>query len=725
MRNLIFTLTLIAISSIGISQNKKPLDFSVYDNWKYIESKSVSNNGEWVLYESNPYKGDGKTVIYNTSNKKIQVIERAKKAKFSPNSDYAAFNIYPYADTIRTLKLKKTKKDKLPKDSLGILVLGQENIIKIENLKSFDIPKEESSWLAYLYTKTVPEDTTKKDDDKKDKKTDKKKDKQFDKKAPKEYEFAIYNPINNKKYEFSNITEFSFSENGKLISFVKQQNDSLLKSTVYVFNTLKEELDSLKPVLGLVKKLSSDHKGNQFAYIQSTDTIEAKVFSLYYWNSNTGSSIKIVDTLSSSIPEKWTVSESGQITFSDNDKRLFFETAYMPLPEPEDTLLDEEKIVLDVWSWTDTRLQPQQLSQLKRDLKESFLAVYHIANKKVIQLEDENVKNIRLTQKSNGDNAIGFDNRRYAKYTSWESPGYSDIYIVNIETGKKTLLKEKIRAQSRISPNGTYIYWYEYETKAWFAYSIKDKTTKNLTAKLDVNFFDEENDNPTHARSYGISGWIKNDEFVLINDRYDIWKIDPTMKKQAVNLTAGFGRKNNISFDFIKLDREEEYIDPKSDLLLSAFNYTNKQSGYYKTTLKSNSNPQEILMDDYRFRTPVKAKNSERLIWQKTSFKEYYDIWTSNLDFKNPDKISNENPQQKDYLWGDVELVKWITPDGTEEEGLLYKPENFDPSKKYPMVVYFYRLHSNGLHNHIVPKPSRSTINTTMYVSNDYFVFMP
>lgn len=718
MKNFFFTLTLFLISIIALSQNsKKSLDFSVYDSWKYIEDKSISSDGNWILYESNPYKGDGKIVIYNVNTKQKLELSNATKAKFSANSDFIAYRIKPYSDTLRTLQLKKTKKDKLPKDSLGILILSENKILKTENIESFDLPKEKSSWFAYMYNKHIPEDSTKSDD--------KKKDKRFDKKAPKEFNLAILNPINDKKFEFDHITEYSISENGKLVSFIKQQNDTLLKSTVFVFNTQTEKLDSLKSIMGLFEKLSSDHKGEQIAYIQTTDTTKTKVYSLKYFSIKNNTILNVVDTLTLSIPEKWTISKNGKIFFSENDTRLFFGIAEMPKVEPEDTLLDEEKVVLDVWSWTDSRLQSQQLSELDKDQKKSYLAVYHIKKKKVIQIENEISYAIELSQKGNGVYAITHNYQKYDKLRSWESPGYKDIYIVNIETGTKTLFKEGIRAQFGISPNGEYVYWYEFEKRSWFAYSIKDNTTKNLTGKLSVNFYDEENDYPMLPNAYGITGWTKNDEYILINDKFDIWMIDPSMKKPIRNLTNNFGRNNNISFKYINLDREIKYINPKEDLLLKAYSFTNKQSGFYKTNLNSKTAPQKLVMEDYNYYTPIKAKDTDRIIWQKSNYKEYYDLWTSSLNFSGTKKISNENPQQENYLWGDVELVKWITPDGTEEEGLLYKPENFDPNKKYPMVVYFYRLHSDELHKHFVPKPSRSTINPTFYVSNDYFVFMP
>jgi len=53
-------------------------------------------------------------------------------------------------------------------------------------------------------------------------------------------------------------------------------------------------------------------------------------------------------------------------------------------------------------------------------------------------------------------------------------------------------------------------------------------------------------------------------------------------------------------------------------------------------------------------------------------------------------RISDINPQQQEFLWGTVELFAWKTTDNAPLQGLLYKPENFDPKQKYPMLVYYY-----------------------------------
>jgi dipeptidyl aminopeptidase/acylaminoacyl peptidase len=94
-------------------------------------------------------------------------------------------------------------------------------------------------------------------------------------------------------------------------------------------------------------------------------------------------------------------------------------------------------------------------------------------------------------------------------------------------------------------------------------------------------------------------------------------------------------------------------------------------------------------------------------------------------DFTNGVQISVANPQQSEYNWATVESVKWKAYDGQMLEGLLYKPENYDPNQKYPLLFYYYELNSDNLHNYQAPKPSASIINPTEYASGGYLVFVP
>jgi len=605
---------------------------------------------------------------------------------------------------------------------LGIYIFSTNKLLKLDHVKSFRLAEENSPWMAILYEKYSEKEDTSKNDAFKTRSIKKK---LKTKKRSDAAEFEIFNPLTLKKYSFKNITDYCFSKNGKTIVFTKYANDSVNQSTIYFFNTTNEKLDSLDMMQGQSKKIVCDNQGNQIAFIHAKDTSEFKIFSLYFVNINTKLPLCVVDTLTKEIPKKWTVSENSEIYFSKDDSKLYFGIALKPTQEVKDTLLDEERIKLDLWSWEDPSIQPQQLVELEKEKKRSYLTVYHIADKKIVQLATTEIPEVRTIMKGNSSIAIGVTDKPYLKNSNWESTKSKDIYTIDLKSGVRKLVLEKTQSSFALSPGGNYLIWYEIADSSWYSYSIANQSKTNLTKRVKVSFYDEDNDLPSDAEPYGFAGWTSNDENILIYDRYDIWKLDPNGKRSPYNLTQGYGRKNQIVYRYISLDDEAIYIPTSGNLLLKAFNKINKQSGFATITFTTSSEPKNIMMDNFKFSTPVKAKNENVLIWQKGSFRIYPDLWTSNLSFDNALKISDINPQQKNYFWGDVELVTWTNFEGEKVNGLLYKPENFDPNKKYPLIVYFYETYSDELNEHYFPKLSRSTINFTHYVSNNYLVFVP
>ena len=127
----------------------------------------------------------------------------------------------------------------------------------------------------------------------------------------------------------------------------------------------------------------------------------------------------------------------------------------------------------------------------------------------------------------------------------------------------------------------------------------------------------------------------------------------------------------------------------------------------------------------YSYKAIIKAENSDKLLWRKGDFQNYPELYYGDLNLSNAKKLSETNPQQKEYRWGTVQLVDWITGDGEKMQGKLYLPENLDKTKKHPMLVYFYERSSDGLNDHYVPQPNWSIINISYCVSNGYIVFVP
>ncbi|HTR79812.1 MAG TPA: prolyl oligopeptidase family serine peptidase, partial [Gemmatimonadaceae bacterium] len=229
---------------------------------------------------------------------------------------------------------------------------------------------------------------------------------------------------------------------------------------------------------------------------------------------------------------------------------------------------------------------------------------------------------------------------------------------------------------------------------------------------------------PETPPAWGIAGWTKGDKSVLMYDRWDVWEFDPTGVKAPTVVTDSMGRREHIQLRVNTLDRVDGFVDPAQPLLLTAFNEDTKASGFYRTRLGVKQPPEKIVMADLKFGTPIKAKNADVWMATKGTFVEFPDLWIGPSLASLTTKISDANPQQKEYNWGTAELVHWLSADGVPLSGILYKPENFDPAKKYPMITYFYEELSDGLYGYVPPN-GRNIINPTHYVSNGYLVFEP
>src|SRR4029078_9846452 len=172
-------------------------------------------------------------------------------------------------------------------------------------------------------------------------------------------------------------------------------------------------------------------------------------------------------------------------------------------------------------------------------------------------------------------------------------------------------------------------------------------------------------------------------------------------------------------------DAEDAAISPAKPLILSAVNENTRASGLYRGTLNTTAAPAKLLMLDKSVGVPIKAKDADVYVFTLSLFEEFPNLWVSGGACTDIKKISDANPQQVQYNWGRSELIEYVNADGKTLKAILTKPENFDPSKKYPLLVYIYEQLSNNLHRYGPPAPGGSSINVTRYVSNGYIVLQP
>jgi dipeptidyl aminopeptidase/acylaminoacyl peptidase len=379
----------------------------------------------------------------------------------------------------------------------------------------------------------------------------------------------------------------------------------------------------------------------------------------------------------------------------------------------------EEKVDLDLWHWKDELIQPMQKLRGTTDRNRTFRAVYFLDTKKFSQIGDEDKD---VTVPSHGDWALATSDKRY-RSQQWLSPIPRDYGLLNIRTGEAKPLAQAATSAPFRSPKGNYLL--VFDGKHWSSVSIPDGKKINLTEKLKNSFVNEEFDSPTTPPPYSSPTWTTDEKFVLISDKYDLWKfaIDGSSYENVTKI----GRELKTRFRPIRLADETEPedvrgLDLTKSILLAAENLETRDTGFYR--LQAPEKPKLLIMGARRYGAPTKAKNADTMLFTISTFYDYPDYYVADREFREVKRVTDINPKIRQFNWGKAEIVQYKNADGVPLQGMLIKPENFDPNKQYPMIVYIYERLSQNVHGFVAPRAGTS-INPTFYASNGYLVFMP
>jgi len=709
-----FMFVTLALGAWG--QEKKVIDHTVYNDWKSLSGAKISNDGKFIAYEIKPHRGDGVLCVYNVESGKTDTIERATRAQFSGGSSYIAFKITPGFDTLRTCELNDVKKSKWPKDSLGIYLLGQDSLAKYPELVSFSM-NEENDWMAVEFKHNELTDQSGK----------KKKKCWFKRRKNKEPEYEsdgkilwLYHPNGDK--EFNNMTSFNMSENGNYVAFTTHRKiDEIDSVRLNLFSLKDQSLWSGEEDFTDLQKMSFNTAENHLAFIATADTSKVKHYDLYVHGTD-GAMIAHLDSARVKLDADHSISRHFNLYFTQNDEVLYFGIGDREVEEPEDTLTKNEKVHLDLWHYKDQRLQPQQLLEKDRDLKKSLLHAYHIDQDKIVPLENDTLT-VYSTYNLKGDYLLGMSDEPYAHTYNWVSPRPRDFYRVNIKTGEAELVLTAQKFFPSISPSGKYMTFY-CDNEHHFM-DLETGAEECISCETDdVVWTEDMNGMPMEAYPRGGASWLRDESKLLIQSEFDYWEYDQN-EKTLSSYTHEMGKLNNVELRMNYWEYDSVYFEP-SNVYFTGFDKTTKGTHYYE--LKDHEDHADLVETAYfdaRVMQLRRSKDKNRYIVRKMTFQDYPELFTFTDNMQEMEKISETNPHQEEYNWGTVELTKWTSYDGLELEGLLYKPENFDSTKSYPLMVYFYELYADRLHNHYIPKPTASIIYATEYASAGYVVFMP
>jgi len=706
---------------------KKPISHDVYDGWKSIQGTKLSRDGVWVAYALTPQEGDGELVVRNLKTSTEYRAARGRNAVITPDSRFVVYELSPLKADVDTARKAKKRPDEMPKSGVGVVDLATGNVtIVAEHVKSFRIPEEPVKFVAYL---AVPEPAAGQEG--RDRQEGRERRVQA-KKHDVGTELTVRDLTTGAQHTVADVMDFIVAKDGSAIAY-SVSSKTPANDGAFVRSMTDGSTKTLLTGQGDYKGFAFDGKATQVAFISDRDDYASKAsrFKLYYAPMAAAAAAEL------SVPSETragptAVSENGRIEFSKDGSRLFFGTAAPPHADPDDA---PEPVKVDIWHYKDPEIQPMQRVRAEEERKRSYRAMFSLADRRFTQLATPDMPELRTND--SGTIALGVSDVPYKQLVSWDG-SYDDDYVVSLGDGSRKRILEKANFPGSMSPGSNYVLFFDEHDDQWHVVRTSDGQNVNLTAKLGVKFQSETDDRPEHPSPYGSAGWTEGDKTVLLYDRYDIWEVKPD---GSGGRRVTDGRRDHIIFRYPRTeqpppaaeeeggprrrDTDESVVSTTRPLILSAVDEKTRASGLYRVTLNAIVPAAKLVMLDKNVGVPIKARDADVYVFTMSRFEEFPNLWASSGAFTDMKKISDANPQQAQYNWGTSELIEYVNADGKTLKAILTKPEDFDPSKKYPLLVYIYEGLSQNLHRYVPPAPGGSSINVTRYVSNGYIVLQP
>jgi dipeptidyl aminopeptidase/acylaminoacyl peptidase len=755
---------------------KRPLSYDVFDSWKSIAGARLSDDGQWFAHAITSQGEDGEVIVRNLKSGQTFRHPRGTNPQFTPDGRFVIFTIVPpRSETTNSTGGGEgqapaagaaTGAQPTPpanRNAVGIMSLPGGQVTTVEQISSFRLPTESSTWLAMhkgragggaagrggagraggagggrggggqaanppaqaqaAQAATPPaggqaaaagagQQAPAAGQGAAPAPAERRKDPGSD--------LIIRNLATGQDVTIPEVTEFAWDKNGSWLVYAVSSPDAA-KDGAFARRMSDGTVRALLSGRGRYKSIAMDESGTQVAFLSDQAEYAKPVspFRLYYWKTTEAAATELVSAGTRGMPQGMVVADAAP-SFTEDGQRLLLSTAPPPAPPADPAARRPAPIPVDVWSHKDPQIQPMQRVRATQEQNRNYRSIVHLSDKRFVQLATPDLPTVNPGLDPN--RAIGTSDLPYRQEVSWDQ-SYNDVFLVDLKTGSRRKVLERAGGGVTMSPGGRYLLYFDQATLHWYTHDINTGVRVNLTERLPVKFYDEGHDTPNQPPSLGTGGWTEGDRSVLLYDQFDIWEIRPDGTNPR-NITGGEGRKQRLTFRRRTLETPApRTVATDKPILLLTTNQETKATGLYQVPFSGGA-PQKIVMMDKAVNVVSKAKNADVLLFTAQTFEEFPDYWVTDSKFTPPQKVSNANPQQAEFVWGKAENIKYINADGKVLSAMLIKPDNFDPTKKYPLMVYIYEELTQGLHSYRAPNVGTS-INITRYVSNGYVVLQP
>ncbi|HUA87734.1 MAG TPA: prolyl oligopeptidase family serine peptidase [Bryobacteraceae bacterium] len=706
--------------------------------WKRIQTPVVSGDGVWLAYKLTPGEGNSEVVIRNLKTGKEQhfpigELPRAagpvgggrggapaapRDLAISEDSRWAAFLVYPSDKEARALR--RTHRPVESKLELIDLATGEKK--EFDKVRRFAFSGELATAIAiHRYPPAPPAPPTPAAGTAPAQGGRGGGANNNNPERPQGSDLIVLDLASGTELNLGNVADFSFDKKGDRLAWIIDAQDKE-GNGVAVRNMESGAVMALDSAKANYKGLTWTDKGDGLATLRGVDdkAWQDKLYTLVaFRNFSAPMPEKIVfdPAQDPSFPKDMTLSPNrNPYWMADLSAVAFGIHENRPKVKEDRDAPDDPDMT--IWNWKDGRLPPMQQVQETRDKDFSYLCVYRPAEKKFLRLADESVR--QVTANAEYKYAVGVDVRAYEREANLDGRRYEDVYAINLETGERKLALKKARWVQSTSPDGTHVLY--YEDGAFYTFDMRTGDSYNITKDVPAVFYNTEDDHNVVKPPERPIGWSKDSMAVLLSDGWDIWAV-PVHGGTGTNLT-GNGKADKIRYRVrYRLDPDEKGIDLSEPLYIGAYGEWTKKGGI-GVVEPGTHGIHMLCWEDAHYQAMEKAKRADVYLYTRETEKDFPDFYVTDAKLENPQRVTDANPQQKDFLWSSgVRLVDYTSDKGAKLQAALYLPANYQPGKSYPAIVYIYEKLSDQANHY--PQPTFNGFNTAFYTSNGYAVLTP
>jgi dipeptidyl aminopeptidase/acylaminoacyl peptidase len=730
----------------GVAANgAKPITLDDYPRFKRIGAASLSNDGKWMSYTVTPNEGDGGLFIKSLDTSTVHEIPRGTGASFSDSGRWVGYFVSPPSGRggrgggragggrgDAPQQGGQAGAAQPPARTFELIDLSSGAKTTTPSVASFAFSPDGEWLLLRPQPATAAPAATESGRGGRGGRGGGGAQGGGDPAAP-AADLVMRHLVSGSQRFVGNVADYAFDDAGKLMAYTVR-GQGRLGNGVYVMTLASGEMQMLDGLAADYDQLAWSDEGANLAVLRGEKARDRALRDnvLLAWTgvgTSTMRPVVIDPAKASGMPANHVISEFTGLTWSDDGARLL---VGVKKQEPERPASSEPQANVDVWHWRDTEPQSVQIVRLNQDRRATLAAVVDLAAGSVRQIADDEMRTITATDDLRW--AIGRLEKPYRGQISWGG-SKADIYRVNLTTGERALIEPGLTRTMGFSPDDK---WFLY-LKGGRVYSYEMASGRKTPIDGGRSFVNAEDDHDYEKPVYGVGGFT-TDGAALLYDRYDVWAA-PLAGGQLTNLTRGDGTRQEVRYRVTRLGAggggrgggggggrgggggASEPIDLTKPVVLSANGEYTKKSGYFE--LKPGQAPVPLIWADKAIGNPSVARDADRMIFTQTAFTEYPNYWLANKRFDSPRQVTDAHPEIfKEFAWGTKKLVDYKNSKGQRLQATLTLPANYEPGRRYPMLVYFYEIMSNTHHSFPIPTyDDRPHIAT--YASNGYLVLQP